>query len=87
LSLRKSNRLVVVRVVASDATRARRLAKRRPPVSQEELAFRLRDLPANALPAADYVICNDEEQQVFAEWEFCRLLSLLKLNDMPRRAA
>lgn len=86
-SLRKFNRLVVVRVVASDATRARRLATRRPPLSQEELAFRLRDLPAEVLPAADYVICNDEALQLFAEWEFCRLLSLLKLNDMPRRAA
>lgn len=87
LCLRRVGRLVVVRVVASDATRARRLAARRPPISKEELEFRMRDVPPESLPAADYIIPNDEQQQPFAEWEFCRLLSLLKLGAVRGRAA
>lgn len=85
--LRRANRLVVVRVVAPDATRERRLALRRPPLSPEELAYRMRDVPPGQLPAADYVIPNAEEQQAFAEWEFCKLLSLLKLGIAARQAA
>jgi ribose 1,5-bisphosphokinase PhnN len=73
--LRAEGRLMVVRVMASEATRLARLGARRPKPGKEELASRMQDLPPQLLPPADHVIANDLEHQPYAEWEFMRLAS------------
>lgn len=72
-SLRGEQRLMVVRVMASQATRLSRLTSRQPPPDADELASRMKDLPAQLLPPADHAIPNDLQFQPFAEWEFMRL--------------
>jgi ribose 1,5-bisphosphokinase PhnN len=73
--LRRAGRLIVVRIWASPATRLARLRGRRPPLEGPELELRMRDVPPDELPPADYVIPNDPAFQALAEWEFVRLLT------------
>jgi len=76
--LREAGQLIVVRVYASEETRAQRLRQRRPPVADPELTFRLNDVPDESLPPADHVIPNDPVFQAFAEWDFARVLTMFR---------
>jgi guanylate kinase len=74
-ALRRQDRLMVVRIFASEETRLDRLQARRPPLSRTELLSRMADVPAHELPPADFAVPNDHAFQELAEWEFLRLLS------------
>lgn len=84
-ALRGEQRLMVVRVLASESTRLSRLASRQPPPDPDELASRMKDLPPQLLPPADHVIPNDLQFQPFAEWEFMRLATGFWFGASERR--
>ncbi len=75
-SLRRRNRLMIVRIWASLETRLRRLRERKPPLSAPELSARIADVPADQLPPVDFVVPNDELFQATSEWELLRLFTL-----------
>jgi ribose 1,5-bisphosphokinase PhnN len=78
-ALRREGRLTVVRVWASRETRRTRLCARQPGLAGSELAARLDDLPAHALPPADHVVPNDRPFEAHAEWDLLRWLSAVHL--------
>jgi ribose 1,5-bisphosphokinase PhnN len=78
LELRAEGRLMVVRVMATQATRRARLEARRPRLTEQEMASRMTDLSARLLPPADHVIPNDPEFQRQAEWEFLQLVAAFR---------
>lgn len=78
--LRRAGRLIVIRVWASPATRLARLRERQPALEPSELELRMRDVPADQLPLADYVIPNDPAFQAAAEWELVRVLTSFRFS-------
>jgi ribose 1,5-bisphosphokinase PhnN len=82
--LRQAERLVVVRVWASRATRRARLSARRPRLGASELSSRLDDVPADALPPVDYVVLNDPPFEAHVESDLLRWLAAVHRRSRRR---